>query len=703
MTQNTQDSVFSRFNPRLQQAIVHRLGFKSLRPVQELAGRALLGGENAVVLAPTAGGKTEASIFPALSMMLDQPPEGVGILYVAPIKALLNNQAERLGRYTQMVGLDRFLWHGDQRAAAKRAFLKEPDELLMATPESLEVMFISPKVGVRELFQDLRIIIVDEVHALAGSDRGAHLMSVIERLAEVSRHDIQRVGLSATVGNPQEILDWLGGSSKRPGGVVDPPSAPSARELVITCRDSIAQLASDAAVSARGQKSLFFCQSRAITEAVAAQMRQAGTTVFVHHSSVSQEEREDAEARFSRGQDVCIVCTSTLELGIDVGDLDRVFQANATDTVSSFMQRMGRTGRRAGRAANTSFFCESADTVLQAIALIELAKKGWVESVQLNPRCWPVLVHQVLAMTIAQGSIVAADAWETLSKVPDFSGIQRAEFDALIEHMLASDFLFALGPELTFGGQAEKAYGRRNFMEIYAVFSSPRLFEVVTRSGQALGSLEQQFVDQLLEKQSSFLLGGRAWEVSRVDFSRRRLEVMRAQKGKKPSWGGFMPQFLGREVCEMMRTVLRSGVVYPYLHPSAARALEERRQSVMDLLLTDLHPVERGAGEITWWTFAGGRINATIKHILKECHGWDISADNLKLRISGDGVLDGGFEDALVRLKTDDFWQNELPWRAILARLPEYRLSKFQQVLPPTPSANSSRASCSTSPRRALS
>ena len=227
-------------------------------------------------------------------------------------------------------------------------------------------------------------------------------------------------------------------------------------------------------------------------------MREEGTTVFVHHSSVSKEERQAAEARFSRGRDVCIVCTSTLELGIDVGDLDKVFQANATDTVSSFMQRMGRTGRRAGQAANTAFFCESPETVLQAVGLIELARQGWVEAVEVSGRCWPVLVHQLLAMTIAYGSISEERAWETLSKIPDFQGVTKEEFHQILGHMVENDFLYTMGNTLTFGDEAEWVYGRRNFMELYAVFSSPQLFAVVTQAGREMGSLEQQFVDQIL-------------------------------------------------------------------------------------------------------------------------------------------------------------------------------------------------------------
>jgi ATP-dependent Lhr-like helicase len=205
-------------------------------------------------------------------------------------------------------------------------------------------------------------------------------MSVLERVARHTPNDVQRIGLSATVGNPESILTWLQGSSRRTSRVVDPPKARAQRELMVALREEIADLAMEASRKGAGRKSLFFCQSRSVTEAVAENMRRAGTSVFVHHSAVSREERQLAEERFHRGSDACIVCTSTLELGIDIGDLDRVLQAEAPDTVSSFLQRMGRTGRRAGQVANTTFFCESSESVLQAIALIELAKSGWVES-----------------------------------------------------------------------------------------------------------------------------------------------------------------------------------------------------------------------------------------------------------------------------------------------------------------------------------
>ena len=674
-------SVFHRFEPRLQDAIVSRLKWGALRPVQELAGEALLAGNNAVILAPTAGGKTEASLFPALSMMVADPPRGVGTLYIAPIKALLNNQARRLGEYTEMVGLQRFVWHGDATATEKKRFKEDPVELLMTTPESLEVMLASARVPTRRLFGDLRMVVIDEVHALAGSDRGAHLMAVLERLCQLTPHDVQRVGLSATVGNPQAIGSWLTGSSRRPSVVVDPPKKKVERELLVVHHESLLDIARDASTRAEGKKSLFFCQSRATTESVAARMKADGTDVFVHHSSVSKGERERAEERFHRGRNACIVCTSTLELGIDVGDLDRVLQAETPDTVSSFLQRMGRTGRRPGSRANMTFFCEADDSVLLAVALIELAKEGWVEDVPIITRCWPVLVHQLLAMALAHGAVTPNAAWEVLSKVPDLSGIERGEFEAVVVHMVEQGYLFAEGGRLAMGELAERVYGRKNFMELYAVFSTPQLYSVATMSGRELGSLQQSFVDRLVEDASCFLLGGKPWLVELVNHKERRVRVIPAPRGRKPSWGGYLPVFLGREVCEKVRDVLIADRNYGYLHTGAAEVLDAKRDDLGATLRSGVR-VRADAGETWWWTFAGGRINQTLKHALKAIGCEKVVADNFAVRWTNTSGGRGGERfDPLAELRDPAVWNDELR-RQVEASLPEYRLSKFQRALP---------------------
>jgi len=679
-------STFGRFPPRLQEAIVSRLGWTSLREVQEQAGAAILAGKNAVVLAPTAGGKTEASIFPVLAELMERPTESIGAVYIAPIKALLNNQEERLGTYTEMVGLRRFVWHGDAKQSDRKRFVEEPAELLLTTPESLEVMLLSTWIPVKRLFQDLRMVIIDEVHALTGTDRGAHLMSVIERLARFTDNDIQRIGLSATIGNPEHILTWLQGTSKREGEVIDPQKLPAKRALKVLLRDSVSAIARDAARAAQGKKSLFFCQSRALTESVAERMRDRGIDVFVHHSSVSLEERKAAEERFHGGTNACIVCTSTLELGIDVGDLDLVFQANAPSTVSSFMQRMGRTGRREGQLANTTFFCENPDTMLQAIALVELAREHWVEPVPEQTRCWPVLVHQILAMTLQFGGVSADDIWDQLSRVHDFRGISRDEFDTLVAHMKAEDYLFGADGQLSMGEKAERVFGRKNFMELYAVFSSPVLYRVQTASQREIGSLEQGFVDQLVEEMTSFLLGGRAWTVEQISHSERIVRVRAAPRGKKPKWGGFIPQLLGFELCQKVKEILVSEEEYPYIDTAASRALKEFREDLGELLRRTGNAVQVDEDGAHWWTFAGGRINHTLKYALEWIGGWKVSADSFRLRVEGDGVSHDAIDEAVAQALAPRFLEDPETRGATLSRLPEYRLSKFQRALPETSS-----------------
>lgn len=677
-------SVFSRFAPRLQEAIASRLGWTSLRSVQEQAGEALLDGSNAVILAPTAGGKTEASMFPTLSELVTHQPEGVGVIYIAPIKALLNNQAERLGLYTEMVGLRRFVWHGDVPTASRRRFLREPAELLMTTPESLEVMLVSQRVNERALFKDLRTVVIDEVHALAGTDRGAHLLSVIERIARVSKHDVQRVGLSATVGNPDEILGWLQGSSKRPGRVVDPPKPPSRKQLLVAHRRDLETLARDAARIAKGQKSLFFCQSRATAEAVAEHMSRAGNTVFVHHSAVSREERLLAEENFHKGSDACIVCTSTLELGIDVGDLDKVFQAEAPDTVSSFLQRMGRTGRRSGQVANATFFTESIEGVLQATTLIELAKDGWVEHVRVDRRCWPVLIHQLLAMALAHDGVSATDAWAHLSSVPDFQGIYRAEFDRLVAWLIKDETLRLASGRLIVGPKAERKFGRRNFMELFSVFTTPQAYLVQTANGHEVGTLTQEFVDMLVDGISCFLLGGRPWSVQRVHHDARRVFVEPAPRGRQPTWGGILPQFLSLEICQRTLAILRNETLYPYLDEAAESALTAFRSRLSDTLSPERGGIEFDAGEIRWWTFAGGRINTTLRHALLAVGGdWQIVPDNFVIKIRGEHIEKHHFDEALARLRDAEFWEDRKLWTEVAEALPSYRISKFQPLMPP--------------------
>jgi DNA invertase Pin-like site-specific DNA recombinase len=253
---------------------------------------------------------------------------------------------------------------------------------------------------------------------------------------------------------------------------------------------------------------------------------------------------------------------------------------------------------------------------------------------------------------------------------------------ALVEHMKARGYLFESGGLLSMGQAAERAFGKKNFLELYAVFSSPVLYRVETETRRELGSLEQAFVDRLVEEMSSFLLAGRAWLVVAVDHKERLVRVKPAPRGKKPSWGGFVPQFLGRDVCQEMRAVLAGEAEYDFLDAKAKSSLGDWREQLGPLLRRSGDAMQFDGDTLTWWTFAGGRINQTLKYALECKAGWRVTPDNFALRMEGAGV---GFREAeriLADLRRPEAWQAAEFRRGLLARVPDYRLSKFQNVLP---------------------
>ncbi|MEI8093406.1 MAG: DEAD/DEAH box helicase [Spirochaetales bacterium] len=677
-------SAFARLAPLLQDKIVSNLGWTSLRPVQNLAAQVILDGKNCVVLAPTAGGKTEAAFFPVLSGCLSEPADGLRALYVCPTRALINNQEERLGRYASMVGLSAFKWHGDVTASEKKQFLKEPGDLILTTPESLEVLLISQNVPTAKLLHNLRYVVVDEIHALAACDRGNHLISVLERLQQYSQFDIQRIGLSATVGNPDHIRTWLQGSSKRESALVDPPRPVARRQITISLTTEPRELEVQVVKASQHLKSLLFCESRRLAERIAGTLKGTGEPVFVHHSSLSKEEREESELQFNRGKEACIVCTSTMELGIDVGDLDRVLQINAPNTVSSFLQRMGRTGRREGATANTAFFIEDPKFLGQAISIVELARSGWVENVRTNPQCWHILLHQLMALCLERGGITKDQPWDILHPARCFEQITREAYDEFFDFLVGREFLHSDGGNrYSLGLQAEKTFGRRNFMEMYSVFTSPAEFEVIGLGGDVIGTVEWKFLERLLEDHSSFYLSGSAWAVERIEWKRKVVFVSRATSGQIPKWGGISPVFLSYELCRKKRDLLVSKVTVPYLDEPTQQDWELVCQDKRTLLASSFAPVEQDDKGLVWHTYAGGNVNNTLRFALKIELDVDVQATNELVRIIDPDLTDARFSAVTQRFSDPEYWQQPDFAQALIELMPDYRLSKFQDYLPP--------------------
>ncbi len=625
-------SAFQRFHPNLRHAIVHDLGWRSLRPVQERAAEAILDGDNAVVLAPTAGGKTEASVFPVLSRILTEGIGPVAALYVCPIRALLNNQEERIGRYARMVGLESFKWHGDVAASSKDRVRRAPAHLLLTTPESIEVMLISEKTDARRLFAGLSAIIVDEVHAFAGDQRGAHLVSLLERLTRFCGRDVQRIGLSATVGNPGEIGRWLQGSSRRPFRLVDPPKEPTPREMRVDRVPDVDAAAEEAARIGRFKKSLVFVESRSQAERVAAAMAGRGTEVFVHHSAISRADRARAEEQFATGRNTAIVCTATMELGIDVGDLDHVIQVDAPSTVSALLQRMGRTGRRPGTRSTCTFLCASPESVVQSAAMTRLVERGWVEDVRPLRASHHVLAHQILALTLQEAGVSRHRIRGWLDGAAGFADVDDATLQAIVDTMVAREILHEGDGLLSLGSRGEKLFGAKHFFELYAVFSAPRVLRVVHR-GADVGTVQATFLNALHDEKRAlcFRLAGRAWSVVRTDWARGVCEVEPATSGRVPSWLGT-PLGLSWEICQEMKAVLRDDGAVAALTRPARECLDELRNGYDGLVEPGAAPFEVTDDGVTWHTFAGATINRTLAAGLRVLSGREWTAGNLSVR-----------------------------------------------------------------------
>ncbi|MCX4909556.1 DEAD/DEAH box helicase [Streptomyces sp. NBC_00878] len=607
-----------RLHPGLIHHIVNSLGWQGLRPLQEESITPLLDGSDAVLLAPTAGGKTEAAAFPLLSRMAQENWTGTSVLYVCPLKALLNNLLPRLETYTSWLGRTAALWHGDVGQSRRKLILRERPDVLLTTPESLEAMLVSVNVDHRAFFSGLRAIVVDEVHAFAGDDRGWHLLAVLERLERVVKRPVQRIGLSATVGNPQQLLSWLQGSSagKRTAHVIAPhlrdesPVLPPPGDVQLDYVGSLANAATVIAALHHGEKRLVFCESRRQVEELGASLRAKGVATFLSHASLSTDERRRAEEAFAEARDCVIVSTSTLELGIDVGDLDRVIQIDAPGTVASFLQRLGRTGRRPGSMRNCLFLALDEAGLLAAAALLLLWSRGWVEPVVAPPEPRHIVAQQILALCL-QEHRVGDQLWrEWWGGIGPFGPAA----EPIVRHLLDEGYLDRDGGMLFIGPEAERRFGYRHFMDLTAVFTAAPEFTVLSGRTE-IGTTDPVLLTQEVAGPRRLLLAGRSWQVTYIDWSRRRCFVEPVEGGGRARWGGFgLFRTASYELTQAAREVLL-GVIPPVeLTRRAAGALAQIREAGAEVVHSDGTVIVRGGRDtnVRWWTWAGYRANATL-------------------------------------------------------------------------------------------
>lgn len=610
---------FERLHPAVQYHIVNSLGWSSLRPLQEQALGPVLDGRHCLLLAPTAGGKTEAAILPLLSKMASENWCGLSVLYLCPIKALLNNLEVRLSKLAGFVGRRAALWHGDIGAGDKNRSERDPPDILLTTPESLEGILLGRRRDHQRLLGDVRCVVIDELHAFAGDDRGWHVLALLERIRAISGVEMQRIGLSATVGDPQSLLDWLAGHCDGKRELVSVGAAPAEIDLTIDYVGTLDNAALMISQLHRGEKRLVFCDSRSRVEDLAQALRARQVDTFVSHAALSADTRRQAEQAFAERQNCVIVATSTLELGLDVGDLDRVIQIDAPASVASFLQRLGRTGRREGQSRNMLFLATTDMGLLESAALVHLFRSGYVEPVSPPPSPFPILVQQFISSILQAGNQLREGQFErVLQRVPEFARLLTESWDAIETHLDDEAWIYRQESKISLGVRGEKRFSGKGLADLCVSFDSAQTFAVFL-GDKHLGDVDPMALADKRNGPRTISLGGRAWKVANVDWIRHRAYVEPGEVRGKTLWLGNS-RGVSTQIAGAVKSILeRAACLDDCLSDRARKRLAELSEE-MQWTLSE-NPVSTDSGRWTWWTYAGSIANSMLGARIKSLGG----------------------------------------------------------------------------------
>lgn len=699
----------------LHRAVQRRLWemrWTALRPIQDRAIEHILGGRgDCIVTAPTAGGKTEAAFLPILSVLADDPGRSVRALYVGPLKALLNDQFRRIEDLCARMEMPVHRWHGDVGQGPRRALLARPSGVLLITPESIEAMFVLRSSLMPGLFSDLSFLVVDELHAFLGSARGAQLLSQFHRLADRCGCDPVRVGLSATLGDPAAACAWL-----RPGGRPATLLADQQAQRGVAIRvkavwrdrsdsaaadddgedpgaenDALDSVARAILRSCHSATNLVFANAKSMIEDLADRLKKQadamglGHEVLVHHGSLAKEQREYTETRLRDERPATAVCSNTLELGIDIGEVDNVVQVSAPWSVTSLAQRLGRSGRReGGTAVLRAFLCVDRpgprSTVwdglhldfLRAVAMIELLLERFCEPADTGRLHLSTLVHQLLAGLAETGGMPADRLYRRLANCGAFGRVTPAEFAMLLRHLAAMDLVAQMEEgDLVLGTRGQRLCDHFSF---YAAFASPEEFRVLSGATE-IGRLP---ASSLPRPGDHLLLGGRRWLVEEIVSDRREVHVVPA-KGRKKPWFRSTSTDIHPAVHGKMFALACGAKVPPYLDDVARDVLACVRQEAAKLRAFRPRLQEKpGVDRTMLFLWAGSRIHRTL-FLALHAAGFAVEDHEIGLEIGGSLRA---VRDALGSFVDDPGDGSALAWRAEHELAARMTGDKFDWALP---------------------
>jgi ATP-dependent Lhr-like helicase len=618
---------------------VWKQGWTSLRDIQEQAIAPILRADcDVVISASTAAGKTEAAFLPACSRIAELSPKGIGILYISPLKALINDQYRRLQGLGEMLDLKVTPWHGDVLRSVKDKQRTTPNGILLITPESLESLLLNQSGWCFQAFEGLSHIIIDEFHAFIGTERGCQLQSLMCRLEFLLQRIVPRIALSATLGDMEQVGYCLRPDQTLPCKIINSTATHS--DLKVQLRGylvpatpkedtptAIDQITDDLYKILRGKSHLIFANSRGRTEEVAANLSDrcslAGVPneFFPHHGSLSKEIREHLEARLqSEKLPTSAVCTMTLELGIDIGNVDSIAQVTAPHSVASLRQRLGRSGRRGEAAVLRMFIPETEVTTnshlsdqlrletFQCIAMVNLLLKKWYEPPMQQQYHFSTLVQQTLSVIGQYGGVRAQQLWALLCGKGTFS---------LVDQELYGQFLKALGEQdlisqthdgqIILGSKGEKYVGHYTF---YTAFNTPEEYRLDC-DGRVLGTVP---IDKPLVVAQHIIFAGKRWEVLHVDSDKKLIKLKRAVGGKPPKFDGG-PQSVHDIVRQEMFRIYTHRDIPIYLNKKAAALVDEGIECFHTLGLDEKNIIQQGSiiHVVPW---VGDRVANTIAVLL---------------------------------------------------------------------------------------
>lgn len=703
------DSAFSLLAPPIQR-ILWRMRWTELRPIQVKAIHTVLrGADDLIISAATASGKTEAAFLPILSRLCENAGNSLQALYVSPLKALINDQFRRLEDLCTYADIPVHRWHGDVAASKKRELIEQPAGVLLITPESLESLFINRSAVLGRMFSDLKFIVIDELHAFVGRERGLHLRSLLSRLDQRIGTSPRMLALSATLGpalplyarwmrpdQPErvQLIDDEGSERgisfkiygfEATGNIAPAPDAeePSSDANEGLSRGSAAMI-DNMYRAFFGSTNLIFANRKDDVEwfadALNERFRHDGRPCefLVHHGSVSKEVREETELLMRGTRPYSTLCSSTLELGIDIGSVHSVGQIGSPWSVNSLVQRLGRSGRREGETSTMRMYLpEQAleptaslierlrPELLHAIALTELMLEKWLETPRIDERDLSTLVHQILSVLAETGGILATELFDRLAIHGAFRWIDQKAFIDVLRSLKGHD-LVEQAPDglLILGLGGQELVANYNF---YSAFVTDAEYAVVC-DGRQIGTLPALYAPPVGEH---LLLAAKRWEVKAIDHTRKEILVVPAH-GRKP------PRFLGRggevqpKVRQKMRAILVGDQQFAYLNGQAQQWLDDARSVAKQarLNMTDLADLDDR--HALWFSWTGTRIQRTIA-LWAESAGLEVQDLEIALRFHG--------TTSCVREHLNQLLAAVPTAQGLAARIPIKQIRKFDEYL----------------------